>query len=311
MAVDELDGDATIPRPGFLARRNPVPLAVAGSLCIAAPAGFVKLSGVDGGTAAVLRCALALLVLLPLTLLERRRHGPRPRRLRLLDLAAGGLLGVDFVLWGEAISRVGASITSVLLNMQVVVFPLLALVFTRTRPSGRYWRTVPVLLLGVALAGGALGSSEPGSDPVRGAVYGTLAGCAFAGYLFLTRLAGGRTPHAVHPVCTSTTGALLTSAVLGAAWTGVEPAPGWGPLGWLAGAALLGQVLAWMLIGQALPRLSAATGSALLVLQPVAAIVFGLFLDERPTWTQWAGSALVLLGVWYASRAEREATPTG
>ncbi len=298
---------------GGLARRSPVLLAVTGSACISASAMFVKLSGVNAGTAAFLRCALALLALLPFALLERRRLGPRAPRLALLDLAAGALLGVDFVFWAQSIHDVGSSIATVLLNIQVAVFPLLALAFGRVRPGARFWWTLPVMLFGVALASGAIGDPEPGSSPVSGVLYGAAAGVAFAGYLFLTRQGGtrrggspqggGQASHTVHPVCVSTLGAGLTSGVLGSLWTGVDPAPGWGPLGWLAVMALFGQVLALILIGPALARLAPTTSSALLLLQPVLALFLGvLFLGERPTVTQFAGCALVVLAVWRASR---------
>lgn len=287
-----------------LAGRSPVLLAVTGSACISASAMFVKLSGVNAGTAAFLRCALALVALLPFALVERRRLGPRPLRLQSLDLAAGALLGLDFVFWAESIRDVGSSIATVLLNIQIAVFPLLALAFSGTRPGPRFWRFLPVMLLGVALASGAIGNPEPGSDPVSGVVFGAVAGVAFAGYLFLTRLGGGR-GHTVHPVCVSTLAAGVTSGILGALWTGIDPAPGWGPLAWLAVMALFGQVLALILIGPALARLPPVTSGALLLLQPVLAIGLGvLFVGERPTLTQFAGCALVILSVWRTSRAD-------
>ncbi|MBO8198591.1 DMT family transporter [Streptomyces smyrnaeus] len=286
------------------AGRSPVVLAVAASACISASAMFVKLSGVNAGTAAFLRCVLALVALVPVALAERRRLGPRPARAQLFDLTAGALLGVDFVFWAQSIHDVGSSIATVLLNIQIAVFPLLALVVTRTRPGARYWRTLPVLLLGVALASGAIGHPEPGSSPVSGVLYGAAAGVAFAGYLFLTRLGGGGA-HTVHPVCVSTLAAGVTSGVLGALWTGVDPAPGWGPLGWLAVMSLFGQVLALVLLGPALARLAPVTSAALLLLQPVLALALGVvFLGERPTVTQFAGCVLVVLAVWHTSRAD-------
>ncbi|GAA2089321.1 DMT family transporter [Streptomyces albiaxialis] len=306
MATEEIGKQTRKPTPAPvpLADRSPVLLAVTGSVCISASAMFVKLSGVNAGTAAFLRCALALVALLPFALAERRRYGPRPLRFQALDFAAGALLGIDFVFWVASIRDVGSSIATVLLNLQVAVFPLLALVFSRTRPGARYWRTLPVMLLGVALASGAIGHPEPGSDPVSGVAYGATAGVAFAGYLFLTRLGAGQS-HVVHPVCVSTLAAGITSGLLGSLWTGVDLTPGWGPLGWLAVMALFGQVLALILIGPALARLAPVTSAALLLLQPVVALFLGVaFVGERPTVTQFAGCALVIAAVWRTSRTD-------
>ncbi|MFC7743371.1 EamA family transporter [Nocardiopsis composta] len=129
---------------------------------------------------------------------------------------------------------------------------------------------------------------------------------AYAGYLFLSRLGGGR-DHASTPVCTSTMGAAVAAAVIGGLWTGIHPSAldpaGWG---WLALLALTGQVLTWLLVGAALPRLAPSTGAAVLVLPPVLAVGVGaLFLSEYPSAMQIAGCLLVVLAVWATERAAR------
>lgn len=171
---------------------HPVVAAVAGSACISASAVFVKLSGANAGTAAFLRCVLALFVLVPLAVRECRRVGARPLRYRMMDIGAGVLLGVDMVFWAAAVLTVGASVATVLLNIQVVFFPLLARLVSGTGLSGRFVLMTPLMLAGVALASGAIGHPQPGSNPVAGVTFGTAAGVAYAGYLFLMRLGGGR-----------------------------------------------------------------------------------------------------------------------
>ena len=386
---------------------GPALMVVAGAACTSSSGMFIKLSEVGAGTAAFMRCALALAVLLPMAVAEYRRIGRRPLRLLALDVSAGVLLGLDYVCWVESIHDLGASIATLLLNVQLLVFPLLARVLTGVRLARHFWLTAPVLLLGLALAGGAIGEAEPGSDPASGVLYGTIAGVGFAGYLFLIRLGGeggrprrkgaaagggqsgrpaqpgrparseepekdaegtgtddgegkgastadggsdadsgdgreahaparvpstGRTErpggtertgrarhfvrsgrsrrfntrsHTVTPVCASTAGAALSAGVLGALWTGVDLNPGWPAWGWLIPMAFLGQVLAWLLINPALPRLAPDKGATLLLLQPVLAVLFGVgFLGERPTPTQYAGCALVVLAVWRATRTD-------
>ncbi|KOG52969.1 transporter [Streptomyces griseoflavus] len=276
-------------------------MVLAGSLCISASAVFVKLSGTSAGTPAFFRCAIALIVLAPLALAERRTAGPRAWRLRRLDLAAGVLLGIDYVFWAAAIHSVGASIATVVVNIQVVLFPLLARVFTRTPVPRRFVVATPVMLLGVALASGAVGAPAAGSAPVTGAVFGLVAGFGYAGYLFLMRLGGGQ-GHTVGPVCTSTAAAAGAAALLGGAWTGIDfslDARAWG---WLTMLALVGQVLAWLVMTPALPRLAPNVGAALLLLQPVMAIGLGVAVGERPTASQFGGCVLVVLVVWGVGR---------
>ncbi|WP_070195797.1 DMT family transporter [Streptomyces oceani] len=285
---------------------NPVLLVLGGAACTAASGAFVKLSGTDAGTAAFFRCALALLVLAPLAWREVVRRGTRAGRWLLLDLAAGALLGLDFVLWTACVLNLGASIAAVLLNVQVVVFPLLARLVSGTPLPGRFLLAAPVMLAGVALAGGAMGGADGEGDPVAGVLYGTASGVAYAGYLFLARLAGGRT-HQALPVCVATVGATAAAGLLGGAWTGIALPDTVAAWAWLAALALLGQVLAWLLINAALPRLAPNVGAGLLLTQPVLAVLVGVVvLDERPTPSQILGSVLVIITVWYATR-----TPSG
>ena len=302
-------GTRRTPRQGsVLDRANPVALAVVGSGCTSATGVFVTLSGANTGTAAFLRCALALFVLVPMAVAEVRRVGPRALRLVGLDAAAGLLLGVDYVFWVASIQHVGAGMATVLLNIQVVVFPLLAWVFLGDRAPLRFLLAVPVMLAGVALTagvvnpGGAAGAVPDGNSWL-GLAYGCAAGVTYAGYLFLSRLGGGQ-GHTVTPVCVSTATAALAAGVLGALWSGIDLAsldtPAWV---WLALLALTGQGLTWLVVGPALPRLTASTGAAILVLPPVLAVAMGaVFLGERVTPVQLAGCVLVVLAIWLSQR---------
>ena len=62
--------------------------------------------------------------------------------------------------------------------------------------------------------------------------------------------------------------------------------------------ALTSQVLGWLLIAAALPRVAAALGSVVLTLQPVASVLLAMVLiDEQPSAVQLAGVVVVLTGI--------------
>src|SRR5947208_1781372 len=107
----------------FTQRFDPRLLAALGSFCISLSSVFIKVSHASGSTSAFWRCLLALPVLLVLAARERRKTGPARRVL--LPLLAGVGLGLDIVLWGEAIPRVDAGSATVLLAVQVVIVLLL------------------------------------------------------------------------------------------------------------------------------------------------------------------------------------------
>lgn len=303
------EANARRPGPGTPVDRGAAGLVLAGAVCTSGSPVFMKLSDATAGTGAVLRCGLALVVLVPLAVREWRRIGPRGLRYQLMDIAAGVLLGLDMVFWAQSVIDVGASVATVLLNIQVVFFPLFALIFSRVRVSTRFVLLVPVMLVGVALASGAIGHAQPGSHPVAGVIYGTTAGIAYAGYLFLMRHSGGRA-HTTVPVCWASAAATVAAAVLGTLWTGVDFDIGWAGWGWLSALALFGQVLTWLLITTGLPRLTPSVSGALLLISPVLAFGLGVAIGERPTVTQAAGCVLVVAAVWLNSRTATTAPRT-
>ncbi len=295
---------------------DPRLLAVGGSLCIALSPILIALSGTSPGTATVFRCVLALPVLVPLGLLERRRRRRAPAEVggathgRPWFIVIGGLLlGLDMTLWTGAIHAVGAGVSTVLVNVQVVILPLLAflVIGERVRPS--FLVAVPVMLAGVALAGGLADGGAGAADPVLGTVLALLAACAYAGYLLFLRL-GSAPGQRTGPVALATGAAAVSSCVLGTLWEGIDVTPGWAALGWLALLALIGQCLGWVLIAGGMARLPSSTGASILLLQPVGAVLLGmLVLGQFPTAWQLGGCAVVIGAVAFAARTRAEPAP--
>ncbi|WIY01317.1 DMT family transporter [Amycolatopsis mongoliensis] len=296
----------TAPRPAttttpFTERFDPRLLAALGSFCISLSSVFIKVSHAGGSTSAFWRCLLALPVLLALAARERRKAGPAPRRRVLLPLLAGTGLGLDFVLWGEAIPRIGAGIATVLLAVQVVIVPLLAFAFLRERPAKQFVLAAPVLLGGVVLAGGFAGTGSFGPDPVTGAVFAMLAGAGYAGYLFLIRLSGGTGAQA-QSLALATVSAGVVAVVLGVPTGTLDLTPSLETFGWLVALAVVGQLMGWILISAALPRMSATTGATMMLLQPVGAVLLGIgLLGETPSALQLVGCAGVVAAVCFAA----------
>lgn len=309
-SLDRPTGSDTAPR----VRVDPRLVAVAGSLCIAFSPIFIALADVSPGTATFFRCALALPILAPLALLEwrhRRRVAGGAGHRPVVLLVGGALLGLDMTLWAESVSAVGAGVSTVVVNAQVVILPLLAFLVLGERVRRTFVLAVPVMLVGVALAGGLVGGSEavPAPAPVRGTVTALVAAVAYAGYLLFVRLGAGPGQRFT-PVAIATLSAAVTSFVVGSFWQGVDLAPGWSALGWLVALAVVGQVAGWVLIASALPRLPSSTGASILLLQPVGAVLLGaLVLGEHPGLLQLIGCAVVLGAVAVAARTRTAAPP--
>jgi len=292
-------------------------VAVAGSLCIAFSPILIALADVSPGTATFFRCVLALPLLVPLAWWEMRRSGPQKGAGRartigrpVILLLGGGMLGIDMTLWAESVHAVGAGVSTVLVNVQVVILPLLAFLVLGERVRRSFVLAVPVMLAGVALAGGLVGAGDTvsGPNPLRGTVTALMAACAYAGYILFVRLGAGEGQRFV-PVAIATVGAAITSFVLGSWWQGVDLTPAPVALAWLALLAVVGQVIGWVLIASALPRLPSSTGASILLLQPVGAVLLAmLLLAERPAVVQLIGCVVVIGAVALAARS-RAAPP--
>lgn len=295
------------------ARTPPAPAGMAvGALCVSASAILIDLSGSSPGTASFYRCLLALPMLAALAVRERRRSGAPTRRQHWGAVAAGVFFAGDMLLWTQAIPEVGAGLSTVLVNAQVVVVPLLAWLVDRERAGGRYLLSLPVMLAGVVLTGGVFEHGVSGGDPALGTVHAVLAALCYSGFLFLLRRSsrGQQTGRQVQTYTEVIATAAVASLAAGALWHGVSPAPGWSAIGWLALVAVLGQVLGWLLVALASPHLPSETGAALLMLTPIGALALGAaVLGEHPTALQLLGCALILAGAYAVSADRRPRRP--
>ena len=295
-------------RLGARLGNSPVLVALLGALCIAWSGPLVALADVPPSTAATGRCLLALPLLALLSRREDRRHGPLPRRTRLVAAVAGLFFACDLVLWHHVIDLVGAGLATVLGNLQVLVVSAVAWWLLDERPSRGLLASLPVLLLGVALIGGLLGGDTYGQDPRLGVLLGLATSVAYALFLLVLRRGGRDLRRLAGPLLWATASAAGWSALFGLV-LGELVIPGPESLGWLVLLALSAQVLGWMLISSSLPRLPAALTAVLLLVQPIGALVVSaLVLSETPAPVQYAGAGLILAGVVLATASSRGTT---
>jgi drug/metabolite transporter (DMT)-like permease len=272
-----------------------------GALCVSASAVFLNLAATTPATATAARCLLALPVVIVLAIPEWQRGRGLSRRAMLTAVCCGALFAGDMLLWTQAIPEVGAGLSTVLVNTQVAVVPLLSWLVDRERVSPRFLLALPALLLGVALAGGMADHGITGSKPALGTAHAIGAALCYSGFLFLLRRGG----QAGQPMQTYAV-VLATSAVLAVAvgpwWHGLDPWPGRHAVGWLIVVAVTGQLLGWLFVAFFSARVPSAVSSALLLLTPVGAVALGAaVLGERPSLLQLGGCALVLAAGYLAS----------
>jgi len=282
--------------------RRPVMTAVIGAMAIAFSGILVRLANVEPATAAIFRCLYALPVLGILAVVERRRYGPRPAAQVRLAMLAGLFLALDLVIWHHTIGLVGAGLATVLGNTQVVIVAFLAWLFLGERPPRRTVLALPIVLAGVVLISGVIGTGAYGSNPVLGVLLGVVVGFVYALFLLVLRRGNADQRRPAGPLFDATWVGAIASVLIGLPLGEVNLVPSWPAHGWLILLGVTSQAIGWLIISVSLPRLPAALTSVILTLQPVGSVLLAmLLLGEAPSPVQLLGAGTILVGLLLAT----------
>ncbi len=287
---------------GAVASR-PRTAAVVGALTIAFSAIFYVWADVSPATGVFFRCLYGLPILLLVALSERRALGPMTRRTVGLSTLAGVVFAVDLLSFHYAVDLIGAGLGTVMGNLQVLIVGLAAWALFGERLRREVIVALPIMLAGVVLISGLVGSEAYGSNPQLGVLIGLVTAASYAGYLLVIRRASpDRRP--AGPVAIATAVTAVLAGLFGAAIGDLDLAPGLPAHLYLLALGILSQSIGYLFIQTSLPRLPAVITSVLLLVQPVATLVLGaILLAEAPSGWQLAGVALVLGGMALATGA--------
>lgn len=272
--------------------------ATVGVICISFSAILVRAADVSPSTAAVFRAAYAIPILFVMWLFVKERDR-RSVQTRLVAVSAGLLLAVDLTVWHHSIEYIGAGLATVLANVQVVFVGFAAWIIWREKPSRSTIWVTPIMAVGLLLVSGLGRPDAYGSNPVLGVLLGATTGLTYAGFLLVFRIATRRQhAPAAGSLLDATIGTLVGAIVLGELFGSIAFRPTWPAHGWLVVLAVVSQAVGWLLIATALPKVPALETSILLLIQPIAAMLWGrLFFDETVSWVQGVGVVFVILGV--------------
>ena len=282
---------------------RPRTAAVLGALAIAFSGIFYRWSGVSPATGVFFRCLYGLPILLLVARAESRTLGPMSRRAVGLSVGAGLCFAVDLVTFHYAIDVMGAGLGTVMGNLQVVIVAVVAWLFLGERPRREVVVAIPLMLAGVVLISGVIGTGAYGADPRLGVAIGLVTAASYAGYLLVIRRASpDRRPAGPVAIATAVTG--LGALLFGLAARDIDLVPALPAHGHLLALGVLSQSLGYLAIQASLPRLPAVMTSILLLVQPVTTVALGVvLLGEDPSPAQAGGIALVIGGIALATGA--------
>lgn len=277
-------------------RNLPLTAVFIGAVFTSLSAISYQLSDASAPTATFIRPLVSLPILAVLFWLGRGRD-QRTWADRRMAMASGVILTIDLMLWSLAIDNIGAGLATLIANSQVVVVPLVTWALFSEHPTRRALAAMPVVLVGLALVTGLGSQSAFGQNPVRGVLQGVGAAAFYSAFLVVFRRSNARLAPSAGPLFDVGVGATVSALLAGPFFADFDPTPTGSTLFWLV-ALGVGAMSGWLLIGYALPRIPAAHTSFAILLQPCLTIVWGaVLLAERPSFTQFAGVAVVLGGI--------------
>ncbi len=280
-----------------------MPRVLTGAVLISFAAVFVALSGVASAPAAFYRLIIGSAVLLGLAFLRREKLRLEPRFV-VYVLLAGVSFTADLITWHLSIYRVGPGIATLLPNFQVVLMTLAGWLVWREKLTLRIAIAIGVAVVGLVV----LLMAAPQAGHMRfkaGIGYGVGAAVAYTAYLLFLRLAGGA---ASREAPAFFIGFVTLVAAIGAlCWILMRGDSLAVPFGmawfWLACYGIGCQALGWFLISTGLPRVPAALGGLLLLLQPTLTFTWDhLIFGRRFTVIELLGAALALVGLYLGLR---------
>lgn len=232
------------------------------------------------------------------------REDERSLNSRVLTFAAGILLAIDFAGYHSAIDYIGSGIATLIGNSQVIIVTLLSWWLFGERPNRMILLALPMVMIGLVFIAGIWDNEPYGEDPLKGVIGGIVAAIFYSSFLILYRYSNRIQAPSANLQLDATIGAAIGLLLIGIApleRLDIEPIDftmNWPGHGWLLLLAISCQVIGWIAITFALPRLPAAHTSFAVLSQPVLTIVWGvILLSEKPSIQQIVGMTLIFSAI--------------
>ena len=265
--------------------------------------------GVPSLVIVLIRLWLVSLALLPVVWLRYRRQlfSLTPRQI-LLSGISGFWLALNLVLLFVSLEYTSVLMTSLLRRTTPLWIVLPEILVFGVVFSRRFWLSLPLTLIGVAMVGlGGLSAIEAGSDPLLGGALALCGSLCFGAYLLIGRQLNNVIPPLLYSFLVFGSAALVTSLVVAVSGTPVTGYTAQGYL-WVLIVTILAQAMGHLLMNLALQHFTATALAIILQVAVVGSAVIALFaFGEIPSLLQIVGGALVIYGVVIATVEQTQA----
>ena len=276
-----------------------------GAALLGSSAIFVRFSETSPSLTAFYRALLAL-PFLYIWVLKTKLDLPLKTYLSKKNLLtfslAGIFFGTDMAIWNWAISFTSVAHATLMANTAPIFVTLISFFFLKEKIKSSFFRALFLSFMGVSIV--ILSGSGTDSFRLLGDTLGLTAAIFYAAYILVIK----RLTNTLPPAHTLFFATLFTAIFLFP--VGLIESDTFFPStqkGWLIllAYAFISQALAQGFITFGISRLSAHLSSLTLLIQPVAAAIYGwLLLSEALNLWQALGGLVVLLGIYLATREQ-------
>jgi len=278
---------------------RPVLLLLLGALIISFSSVLVKTSHVSSTLSAFYRVLFGSFFLI-IACLIKKEFQKRDVKKNLLAVLCGLLFAFDLWAWHLSIQYVGPGLSTVLANCQVFVLALVGFLVFKEKIGVKFVISLPLAFLGLFLIIG-IDTDQLTREYVIGIVLGGGAALFYSMFLLLLRkLQSDKTDFSLFYY-------LMVVSVASSFFLGGKIYISKGSFGipdmtTLLSLLCLGlfiQMVAWVMISHALPKVKASHAGLILLLQPALSFVWDVVFFNRPTGTSgWVGVTLVLMAIY-------------
>lgn len=286
--------------------KHPMIMIVVGVLGISLSSIFVKYSTAPSAVTAAYRLLWTVLLMTPVTFGSKEIRTELlsvSRATMLLSCLSGLFLAIHFTLWFESLRHTSVASSTTIVCTEVIWVSLGYALFLKGKLSIKEILSICVTLGGSILI--AFADSASGGGHLYGDILSLMAAIAVAVYVLIGRVVrktASTTVYTYIVYCSCAAVLLLMCLLQGnALW-------GYGISGILVGLllAVFSTILGHSIFSWCLKYFSPSFVSASKLCEPVAAaILAGFLFGEIPTAMQITGGILILGGVLYYSRLER------
>ena len=292
--------------------KHPMIMIVIGVIGISLSSIFVKYAQAPSVVTAACRLIWTVLLMTPVVFGKgevRREMASVDRKTLVLSILSGVFLAIHFALWFESLNHTSVASSTTIVCTEVIWVSLGFCLFLKGKLTKKAIAAIAVTLLGSVMI--AWADSGAGEGHLYGDVLSLLAAVAVAVYTLIGRIVREKASTTVYTYIVY----LSCAIVLGTTCL----IQGYSLFAYGISALVVGLLLAVFstILGHSifswcLKYFSPAFVSASKLCEPVVAAILAAFLFmEIPTVLQLVGGGLILSGVFYYSRIEREEAKEG